>query len=155
MRWSAGTGLPSCGNTAAERSQKSEIMTEPEFIDPSQIRPRPIRHESSPLEPLSYNEAVFDVIVPYLGMTLKQFEIIFMRDSDPKREVIVWRSITAAWQAYHEKFLGNETLSDNEDKKLFGALILISTGVEDVTKLNVPLAVGRKLIQCYEDLAKE
>ena len=130
-------------------------MTEPEFIDPSQIRPTPIRHESSSPEPLNYIEAVFDVIVPYLGMTLKQFEIVFMRDSDLKCEVIDWHAITAALQAYHEKFLGNGTLSENEDKKLFGALILISTGVEDATKLNVGVDVGRKLIQCYDDLGKE
>jgi hypothetical protein len=41
-------------------------------------------------------------------MTLEEFEIAFMRDMDPESEVAVWCSITAAWLAYHEKFLGTK-----------------------------------------------
>ena len=130
-------------------------MTEPEFIDPSQIRPGPIRHDSLPLELLHQIKDVFDVVGPYIGKTLEHFEINFMRDSDPASEVVIWQSIVAAWRAYHEKFLGGRTLPDAQEKKLFGALILISTGVEDATKLNVGVDVGRKLLQCYDDLGKE
>ena len=57
--------------------------------------------------------------------------------------------------AYHEKFLSDETLPDGDERKLLSALIAISTGVEDVTKLNVPVEVGRKLIQCYDELGDE
>ena len=98
---------------------------------------------------------MFDVIGPYLGMTLEQFEIVFMRDMQPESEVALSCSITMAWLDYHEKFLDNETLPDGEERKLLSALILISTGVEDVTKLNVSVEVGRNLIQCYEDLKEE
>ncbi len=38
---------------------------------------------------------------------------------------------------------------------MLGALIAISTGVDDVAKLNVPAEVGRRLLQCYDDLRKE
>jgi hypothetical protein len=130
-------------------------MSEPEFIDPRQLRPGPIRNESLPPELLEQIKAVFDVIGPYFGMTLEQFEIGFMRDMHPESEVALWCSITAAWLAYHEKFLGDKTLPDGEERKLLGALIAISTGVEDVGKLNVPVEVGRKLLQCYDDLGKE
>lgn len=65
-----------------------------------------------------------------------------------------WCSITAAWLAYHEKYLSDETLPDEEERKLLSALIVISTGVEDVGKLNVPEEGGRRLLQCYDDLGK-
>jgi hypothetical protein len=96
---------------------------------------------------------VFDVIGPYITMTLEQFEIGFMRDMHPQREVALWFNITKAWLAYHEDFLGNETLPDEEERKLLGALIAISTGMEDVSKLGVPVDVGRRLVQCYDDPA--
>jgi hypothetical protein len=70
--------------------------------------------------------------------------------SHPVDEVGVWLSITAAWIAYHEKFLDDELQSDEEEKKLLGALILISAGVEDPTKLEVPFEVGSRLLACYE-----
>jgi hypothetical protein len=129
-------------------------MSEPENVDPGQLRPGPIRHESLPPQLLEQIEAVFGVIGPYLGMTLEQFEVGFMRDTDPESEVALWCSITAAWIAYHDKFLNGEILPDGDEKKLLGALIAISTGVEDVTKLNVPAEVGRRLLQCYDDLGK-
>ena len=98
-------------------------------------------------------QAVYDLIGRYLGMTLEQFEIGFMRDMHPESEVAVWCSIAAAWLAYHEDFLANETQPDEEERKLLAALIAISTGMEDVSKLNVPAEVGRRLVQCYENPA--
>ncbi|WP_157605444.1 hypothetical protein [Schlesneria paludicola] len=75
-----------------------------------------------------------------------------MRDSEPKSEVAVWCSITAAWLAYHEKHLNDETLPDDDEKTLLDALIQISTGIDDVSKLSVPAGVGFRLLQCYDDL---
>lgn len=129
-------------------------MTEPEYIDPSQIRPGPIQHESLPPELLERIRAVYEVVGPYLGSNLEQFEIGFMRDMNPESEVNVWCCITAAWMAYHEKYLGDALLSDEEEKELVGALVAISTGVTDVTTLRVPEDVGRKLMACYDDLGK-
>jgi hypothetical protein len=128
-------------------------MSKPKYIDPSQLRPGPIRHESLPPELLDQIRAVFEVIGPYIGMTLEEFEIDFMRDMHPQREVALWFRITKGWLAYHEDFLGNETLPDEEEGKLLGALIGISSGIKDVSKLNVPVEVGRRLIQCYDDPA--
>ena len=36
----------------------------------------------------------------YIGRTLEQFEISFMRDTDPESEVALWCSIVAAWLVY-------------------------------------------------------
>jgi hypothetical protein len=130
-------------------------MSEPEYIDPSQLRPGPIRHRTLPDKLLEQIKAVHDLIGQYLGMTLEQFEIGFMRDMHPDSEVALWCSITAAWLAYHENFVKDETLPDEDERKLLGALVAISSGVEDVKKLGVPAEVGRRLLQCYDDLSKE
>ena len=128
-------------------------MSEREQVDLSQLRPGPIRHESLPPALLEQIQAVFDVIGPYIGMTLEQFEAGFMRDMHPESEVALWCRITKAWLAYHEDFLQNQTQPDEEERKLLGALIAISTGMEDVLKLKVPAEVGRWLVQCYENPA--
>lgn len=128
-------------------------MNESESINLSQLRPGPIRNMSLSPELLDQIKAAFDVIGKYLGMTLEEFEIGFMRDMHPDREVALWFRITKAWLAYHEDFLAGEKLPNEEERKLLGALIMISTGVEDVSKLNVPVEVGRRLIRCYEDPA--
>jgi hypothetical protein len=58
-------------------------MNEPEYVDPRTLRLGPIRHESLPPDLLGQIKAVYDVIGPYMGMTLEQFEIDFMRDMHP------------------------------------------------------------------------
>ena len=128
-------------------------MNESEHVDPSTLRPGPIRHSSLSPELLDQIKAVFDVIGQYLGMTLEEFEIGFMRDMHPESEVALWFRITKAWLAYHEDFLANETLPNDEEWKLLVALIAISTGIRDVAKLNVSVEVGRRLVQCYDDPA--
>lgn len=128
-------------------------MGDSEDIDPRKIRPGPIRYDSLPPELLEQIKVVFDLLGPYLGTSLEQFEINFMRDSDPDKEVAVWISIMAAWMDYHEKYVGEDALPDNEERKLLAALIAISTGLEDVSKLNVPVEAGQRLLRCYDDLA--
>jgi hypothetical protein len=131
----------------------SQNMSEPEYIDLKRLRPGPIRHESLPPELLDQIRAVHEVVGSYVGMSLEHFEIGFMRDTHPESEITLWCNIAKAWLAYDEDFLGNVTLPDEEERRLLGALIAISTGVEDVARLNVPAEVGRRLLQCYNDPA--
>jgi hypothetical protein len=126
-------------------------MKDPEHVNPRMLRPGPIRHETLPAQLLEQIQAVFDVIGPYLGIPLEQFEVGFMRDAHPEREVALWFRIAKAWLAYREDFLGNQALPTEEARKLLGALIAISTGIKDPSKLNVPKEVGRKLLQCYDN----
>jgi hypothetical protein len=130
-------------------------MSQPDSIDPRKLRPGPICHDALSPELLEHIKAIFEVIGPFLGSTLEQFEIGFMRDMHPEAEVGVWAGIATAWLAYHEKFLNDQTVAEEEEKKLITALIAISTGLEDLSKLNVPVEVGRKLLQCYESLGKD
>lgn len=109
-----------------DKGIKRTYMNEPEFINPNKLRPGPIRNESLPPNLLNKIKAVFDIIGPYLGMTLEQFEIGFMRDLNPESEVALWCNITMAWLAYHEAHLANKTLSDEEEGKLLGSFDLQS-----------------------------
>jgi hypothetical protein len=129
-------------------------MTEHEFIDPKHLRPGPIRHESLSPEILEQAQAVHEVIGHYLGTTLEQFEVNLMRDADPASEMIVWCSVTAAWLSYHERHLAGKVQSDEQEKKLLGILVAISTGNDDIRTFGVPEVVGRRLLQCYDDLGK-
>ncbi|MEZ5944925.1 MAG: hypothetical protein R3C18_26370 [Planctomycetaceae bacterium] len=130
-------------------------MTDPEPIDPKNLRPGPIRNETLPPEMLEQIRTVFDVIGNYVSNSLEQFEISFMRDANPADEVAIWCSVTAAWIAYQEEHLGDELRPDDDEKKLLAALISISTGVEDLAVLGVPHDVGRKLLDCYDNLGRE
>ena len=130
-------------------------MNEPQNIDPSKIRSGPIRHESLSPELLERISAVYDVIGPYLDTNLEKFELNFMRDSHPESEVAIWMSITAAWISYHETYLNNELLSDEDERKILGSLLAISMGITDVTKMKVNDDVGRKLLDCYDSLGPE
>jgi hypothetical protein len=131
------------------------MMDEPESIDPSQIKSGPIRNESLSPEVIEQMEAVYELIGPYLGQTLEQLEVAFMRDFCAEDEAIIWLGITAPWDDYHEKYLDGELLDDDEEKRIVAALIAISTGQEDVTKLPVPVEVGTRLLKCYDGLAEE
>jgi hypothetical protein len=127
-------------------------MTDSEHIDPRTLNPGPIRHETLPPELLEQIQAVYEVVGPFLGTTLEQFEIGFMRDMHPESEVAVWRRIAAAWLAYQEKYLGQP---EEDEKKLLAALIAISTGIKDVEALGVPVDVGHRLLACYDALGEE
>ncbi len=127
--------------------------SDPERIDPNDIQTGPIRNDSLPPELLGRIRAVHDVIGKYISNSLEQFEISFMRDANPEDEVVIWSSISAAWLDYHKKHLGDKLLPDKEEKNLLGALIAISTGVEDVTVLPVHPDVGKKLLNCYDGLS--
>ena len=128
---------------------------DPEPIDSNDIRPGPIRHESLSDELLELVRSIYNIVGPYLDTTLEQFEINFMRDMHPESEIAVWCSIAAAWLAYHKIYLDDEVQPEEDEKKLLAALIAISTGVEDVEALGVPVDVGRKLLACYDALGEE
>ena len=56
-------------------------MSDPEhqMVDPKDLQPGPIRHDTLRAELLEHIRAVYDVIGPYFDTTLEQFESGFMR----------------------------------------------------------------------------
>jgi hypothetical protein len=130
-------------------------MTDPKSINLSQLQPGPIRNQVLAPELLGAIEGVFAMLGRYLGMTLEEFEVGFMRDLHPEREVALWCNIALAWSDYHKKYLNGVVQSDAEEKALLGTLVVISAGANDVGKFRVPAEVGRRLLQCYHGLDTE
>lgn len=130
-------------------------MSEPEFIDPNQIQPGPIRHES--LDPILLEriKSIYDVLGQFFNQTLEQFELGFMRDTNPEHEVVIWSAIMVVWMDYHEKYLDDEIMSDADEKKLLAALISISAGVDNPSELGVPATIGQRLLDLYDQFEQE
>ena len=125
---------------------------EPQQIVLSRMRGGPIRHDSLADELLEDIGTVHRMLGRYLGMNLEQFEICFMREETPETEVAIWDSIAMAWSKFHQEYVGRLQLPHDEAKTLIAALVTISKGVEKPELLGVPVAVGARLLACYDEV---
>lgn len=71
---------------------------EPIDVDPEAIKQSRIKHPALSEALLPRIQAIHDRIRDVYDVTLEQFEIAFMRDADPEREVTVWERIAAAFE---------------------------------------------------------
>jgi hypothetical protein len=129
------------------KSTKAKPKRKP--AKPSKPKPSPIHHVHLPDELLKQIAAIYKSLGPYLGTTLEQFEIGFLQDMHPVREIALWIKIEAAWRSYHAKFLPDRSPSKEEEKKLVSAFIAIATGITDSVTLGVSPDVARKLLDCF------
>ena len=120
-------------------------MADFEYVDASESNP----------ELLEQIRAIHEVVGRFLQIRLEEFEAGFLRTDDPQSQVDLWSDATAAWIAYHEEYLNDQVLPDVEEQKLISALVAISAGVDDVSKLGVPPEVGQQLLACYDGLDEE
>ena len=130
-------------------------MTAPEFLDANQNPSEPVRHESLSVELAEQIQSIHDVLGPYFSESLEQFKNGFLQEANPEQAVAGWIVIMLVWMDYHEKYLDGENMSDADERKLLSALIEISSGAEDPAKLGVPVQIGRRLFDCYEELEEE
>lgn len=122
--------------------------TDDDASRPDDVTPgRPLSPEVS-----EQMEVVYGVIGPYLEVSLEELEIDLMRDPEPEQEALAWMRITAAWDAYHQQYLNEEVLDDDEEHKIVAALISISDGERSATALPVAPDVGKKLLDCFRAL---
>jgi len=121
-------------------------------VSADQIRQGPIRHESLSPELLERVGKIYSLLGPYLNKTLEQFELGFMRDMHPDREIGIFEVIMEAFSAYHHHFLKGQLFSFDEEKAIAISLIMISTGITDVNQLPVPDEVGDRLINLFSHL---
>lgn len=117
-------------------------------VPANEIEPGRFRRESSPQEFREQIEAVHRLIGRYLGLTLEEFNIGFMRDSCPEDEVVIWCRIATVWYEYHDRFLDGDRLPDDQEEQIVAALIAISAGEEDMQNLPVSPEVGARLLAC-------
>jgi hypothetical protein len=128
-------------------------MDEPEIrnMKLKDLRPGRIQHESLPDELLETIHAIYEAIGPFLSMNLEQWELGFMRDMHPEREVAVWCRIAKAWYSYHERFTELKALPVEDEQKLIGVLIGVSTGIREAKDLPVPVIVAERLMVCWDE----
>ena len=131
----------------ATKAKNTKAKPKRKLVKPSKPKPSPIHHVHLPDELLKQIAAIYKSLGPYLGTTLEQFEIGFLQDMHPVREIALWTKIEAAWRTYHAKFPAGRPQSKEEEKKLVSAFIAIASGITD--SLGVPPDVARKLLDCY------
>lgn len=120
--------------------------------DPSKIKKGKIRHESLPDELLKKIATIYRICGRYTCPTLEEFEVGFMYDLDPAREVSVWSRISLASVKYHQIYLGGMYQSDETEKTITCLLCVISTGAK---KRDCQTKFQRKIFdnlkKCYLD----
>ena len=98
-------------------------------------------------------KAIYEQLGPYLGMTLREFEVGFMRDACPEREIWLWVRITNAWLDYHVQHLNSALLAPDKEEELVTALIHISCGCIHITNISGGAEAGKRLVDCYRKTA--
>jgi hypothetical protein len=102
--------------------------------------PRDLQLDQDHLEVIRWTYAV---VGHYVHPTLEQWELGFMRDAHPDREVIIWYRIAFAFITYHKR-CGLPLRSHAEEARLVGTLASASTGYA------VPGEEGKLARQCFE-----
>ena len=93
----------------------------------NRVKPGPIRHERLEPEWEQVCHDLYPVVGKYISSTYEHWELGFLRDANPDKELAVWQSIAGAFAKYcHEQ-------PDCDKKKLVGDLIRLTIGVEDET----------------------
>src|SRR5690242_16605909 len=101
-----------------------------EKVKISDIKPGPIQHQSLPDDLLKQIKEIYDLVGRYTCPTLEEWEIGFMRDMRPEREVAIWARIALAWLKYHKLHLDNKMLSEDKESDLVNAIVSFSLGIE-------------------------
>ena len=120
-------------------------------VNVGDLKDAPIRHSSLPADLLPKIRMLFQTVGRYVydeKDTLEQWEVGFMRDAHPEREIGVWSRIFCAWKQYHVLFLNDEVRNYRYEQRLVQALIGISTGGD---QLGVPPLVEQRLRECWKN----
>src|SRR5262249_46388058 len=94
---------------------------------PKDLVQGPIRHENLSPESLATARSTYQDVGRYLFPSFEQWELGFLRDCHPERELATWASIAKAFNDFLAKAGRNrEAVSQSEGKSLVDLLTLIS-----------------------------
>jgi hypothetical protein len=72
-----------------------------EKVNPDDLKPGPIRHPGGLDQVLTkWARSLYERIGFHLYPSFEQWELGFMRDAQPQREMFVWEAIAAAYETY-------------------------------------------------------
>jgi hypothetical protein len=104
---------------------ESEDQPEIRKVNPASLHIGPLRRESLSQDQEARVHAVYRYLAPYLETTLEQFEIGFLRDSDPDSEINVWLAIAQI----HRDFIKQHTdKSADVGREVYKCMLSISVG---------------------------
>jgi hypothetical protein len=101
--------------------------TKTQWVDPNQLQPGPIRHESLTGEQMSRIQRLQRVFSEVDPSPIEKWMEDFKRDQNPDRELSVWEGIAAAY----EKFTASRTLTLDAKKEVFQVTLLRSSAPEE------------------------
>jgi hypothetical protein len=116
----------------------------------SDIQQAPIRHESLANDLMPRIEATYRAIGHYQCPSLEQWELGFMRDTNPESEVAVWEVLAKAFQLYKQKCWKGGRLKRKRASQIIAALSMISWG-QPLSMIKENAAVSRQLLQCFNN----
>lgn len=115
-------------------------------VNPKELKISRLRHQSLPPDLLKELKDIWNIVGPYQDGTLEQFEIGFMRDMHPEREVAIWLRIAMAWIYFNDDKLPEP--SERADKQM-AALVAMTTGVRDRSALKMSAKEFEKLLASW------
>ncbi len=71
-----------------------------EMVDPTKLKPGPIRHESLDEADQAIARFTFAVLGHFQCPTFEQWELGFLRDMHPRRELVIWLRFSIAFLRY-------------------------------------------------------
>ena len=123
-------------SVAAQR--ESQMSDDPihRHVNPKDLKLGPIRHEELTEGQLERVRMIYQCVGPFIGTPFEQFELNFLRDTHPEREIHIWSCIVFA----HQKFLMRKpNISMAEVRRAFYCILLISMGATRPDDIPAPL----------------
>jgi hypothetical protein len=96
-----------------------------ERVDAHKLRKGPLLREALTDAQVKRLRAVFSHLAPFLDETFEQFEIDFLRDAHPDREIGVWEQIASAHRDFVQQ---HPAASSDGGHDVFRCVLLISVG---------------------------
>ena len=116
---------------------------------PKDLVQGPIRHEKLSPESLATARSTYQDVGRYLYPSFEQWELGFLRDCHPERELRIWTKISIAFNDFLARSGRNpEQVSQDEGKLLISHLTAISGGGREPAN-NMDDTTFRELVNCY------
>jgi len=139
--------LTSCSDTSQEApSEKVTVAArdidtgETQWIDPSKLKPGPIRREALTSEQMDRIAALQKVFVEIDGQTTEQWVNNFKRDFDPDSELAVWERMARAY----ERYCDSKEMSLDAKEEVYRVVLLRSMASQEDVLSRLDLSIISK-----------
>lgn len=112
----------------------------PEWVDPNELEPGPIRHESLPVDLLGRIRRIHDTFAEIDGISLEDRIDSFRRDVHPENEVALWELVAEAYRG----FCKGRGLSAEAKREAYSVALMRSMTSEEEVLKRVQLKVLSK-----------